>query len=299
MSASTALPLDGPRDGAASPQSAPPPSAVATAGGAASLAAWPLSAWGLALVLGVSGWAAQVAGVQPQWMLRLHAHPVLPEALWASLTLLGFGWAVLIVASALDRRDGRLALSALLSLLVGAVLVQGLKRLAPVPRPALALGEEHLSLIGEAVKYSGSMPSGHATAAAVLGTLVVLALAERGALTLGRLGTVVGLAAAVAWSRVAVGAHWPADVLVGAGLGIAVALVSATLATRWLRPPTTAYGRSQRLWWLCALELAAAAVCFGTDTGQPAAWLAQCALGSVGLASCVLRLRAWARQGRA
>jgi hypothetical protein len=46
-----------------------------------------------------------------------------------------------------------------------------------------------------------------------------------------------------------------------------------------------------RRWWLCTLELALAAICFGTDTGQPQAVLFQGFLGSMAIVSCLVRLR--------
>lgn len=262
------------------------------------LGSWPISAWALAAVLLITGLWMAGGTHQPEWMVRVHQHPVMPDAFWASLTLLGFGWAVVIVVAALDRHSGAFTAAAVLSLTMGGGLIQLVKNLWPLPRPALILGEDHLTVIGVTVQHSGSMPSGHAAAAAALATLVVLVLHSGHRLTLPRLMATATLGALAAWSRVAVGAHWPADVLVGAAAGVPVTLACTSLATHWLRAPTTAYGQRQRFWWLCAIELGAAAVCFGTDTGQPSAWWVQGLLGSLGLASCLHRLHTHARQPR-
>jgi undecaprenyl-diphosphatase len=65
-----------------------------------------------------------------------------------------------------------------------------------------------------------SFPSGHAASAAAFTTGVSLELPE--------LAVPVGtLAAAVAYSRVHVGVHYPGDVLVGAALGAGLALATA------------------------------------------------------------------------
>ncbi|TCK24234.1 bifunctional phosphatase PAP2/diacylglycerol kinase family protein [Pseudonocardia endophytica] len=66
---------------------------------------------------------------------------------------------------------------------------------------------------------SSSFPSGHAASAAAFATAV--ALENRKVAPV-----VVPLAAAVAYSRVHVGVHWASDVLVGAGIGSAVALAT-------------------------------------------------------------------------
>jgi undecaprenyl-diphosphatase len=63
--------------------------------------------------------------------------------------------------------------------------------------------------------HSHSFPSGHATASFACATVLALLLPRlRVPLYL--------LAAAVAWSRVYVGVHYPLDVLAGAALGVAI-----------------------------------------------------------------------------
>ena len=78
---------------------------------------------------------------------------------------------------------------------------------------------------------SGAFPSGHAATAFASATVLAWAwppLAVPAFL----------LAAAIAWSRVYVGVHWPLDVLGGAVLGVAVAtaLLRLVAGRRRLRP---------------------------------------------------------------
>jgi len=70
--------------------------------------------------------------------------------------------------------------------------------------------------------HDGSFPSGHATASFACATVLAF-YAPRAA------PRFFLLAAAIAWSRVYVGVHYPLDVLGGAVLGIAIAI-----ALRWL-----------------------------------------------------------------
>jgi membrane-associated phospholipid phosphatase len=69
------------------------------------------------------------------------------------------------------------------------------------------------------VPHSGAFPSGHASTAFACATVLAWASPRL------RVPAFV-LAAAIAWSRVYVGVHWPLDVLGGAALGM---LVSITL----------------------------------------------------------------------
>ncbi|WP_346233947.1 phosphatase PAP2 family protein [Parafrigoribacterium mesophilum] len=69
---------------------------------------------------------------------------------------------------------------------------------------------------------SGSFPSGHSASAAAFTAGVALESPGAGA-------SIAPLAAAVAYSRLHVGAHWLSDVLGGAGLGAAVAVMGKLL----------------------------------------------------------------------
>ncbi|MDO3650945.1 bifunctional phosphatase PAP2/diacylglycerol kinase family protein [Nocardia mangyaensis] len=92
-----------------------------------------------------------------------------------------------------------------------------LKTLIPRRRPPAELMPLGRRLVNAPI--SSSFPSGHSANAAAFATAVALE-SPRAALA------VAPVAAAVAYSRIHTGAHWPSDVLVGAAVGTGVALTT-------------------------------------------------------------------------
>ncbi|MFE6923863.1 bifunctional phosphatase PAP2/diacylglycerol kinase family protein [Nocardia sp. NPDC057663] len=92
-----------------------------------------------------------------------------------------------------------------------------LKSLIPRRRPPAELMPHSRRLVDKPI--SSSFPSGHSANAAAFATAVALE-SPRTALA------VAPVAAAVAYSRIHTGAHWPSDVLVGAAVGTSVALAT-------------------------------------------------------------------------
>jgi len=108
------------------------------------------------------------------------------------------------------------------------VISLGLRDWIDRRRPPLVYPEPR-PLVG--VPHSGSFPSGHAATAFACATVI--------AWTAPRLAVpAFVLAAAISWSRIYVGVHWPLDVLGGAVLGVlvATALLMLARALRRSRP---------------------------------------------------------------
>jgi len=110
---------------------------------------------------------------------------------------------------------GAVPLSALLSS-VG-------KSMTAVPRPAAVLEHDQFNIVGSALTGHTSLPSGHTITGIAIVTVLVSSMmlaqptkTRRYWILMG--GIIVG--GLIAISRVAVGAHWPIDVLVGASIGI-------------------------------------------------------------------------------
>jgi len=183
-----------------------------------------------AAVLVLVGVALMGTPLDTQWLLVSNAWaPVLPST-GSMLSLLGLGTAAVLLAALVGLREPRVLAALLLMLLIGGVLVHAIKAGVAAPRPAAVLGVESVTVIG-ALYQTRAMPSGHA---AVLGGMFAFAClapwrrVDRW-LAAHLAGVLAVLAVAVAAARVLVGAHWPSDVLVGFGIGIAVAtLVGGT-----------------------------------------------------------------------
>jgi undecaprenyl-diphosphatase len=122
-----------------------------------------------------------------------------------------------------------MALAGLIALAIGFVTSDLIKEITMLPRPFATLPDIRL-LVPEPGSYA--FPSGHATSAFAAASGAVLA-AKR---LLGRVPAwgwgMLALAAAVAYSRIYVGVHWPTDVAVGILLGTVCGWVGSRLATR-------------------------------------------------------------------
>jgi membrane-associated phospholipid phosphatase len=183
--------------------------------------------WALMLGLGVVALASAmlVQAMPPkkdlflavnQWASRY------PEAVWSALTLLGETPVLIAIVSPLLVWRPQAFYSVLAAVPVGACLSWALKALYNAPRPAALIDPALFQVIGPQL-HRNAFPSGHTiTVFAAAAALVVgLLAARRQKWQVPRMlaGLIVLLAAMVGVSRVAVGAHWPVDVLAGAGVG--------------------------------------------------------------------------------
>jgi undecaprenyl-diphosphatase len=128
------------------------------------------------------------------------------------------------VLGAVYRRWGVFALT-LIAVALADWSAMGLKALIDRPRPPLRYAEPKALV---AVPHDASFPSGHAATSFAAATMLSLAFPRFAPF-------LYVLAAAVAFSRVYVGVHYPLDVIGGAALGVLVAIALRRLLEDRLR----------------------------------------------------------------
>ena len=192
-------------------------------------------------------------------------------ALWSALSVAGLALAAWIYLTAFAGQVPERVAQLLWGIVLGGLTASWIKHHLPSPRPFLALGAEHLNVIGTPLS-AGSMPSGHSAMAFAMFAVLVAErrrFGERSAVdgfltSAAGLALVALLAVGIALSRPAVGAHWPADTLVGGGLGLVFGSLAphawpVAAMTRLLSRPT-----GQRL---MAAGLLASALCIAATPG--------------------------------
>ncbi len=138
------------------------------------------------------------------------------DPIFKGLTYMGaYGavWLALAALLALALRRPQIFLWTLVADVLGELVSDGFKAAIPRARP-------HLDVL-VARPHGHSFPSGHATTSFACAT-VLAQFAPRLRVPL------LLLAAAIAWSRVYVGVHYPLDVLAGVLLGTAIGFAAAT-----------------------------------------------------------------------
>lgn len=153
----------------------------------------------------------------------------LPPLFWECVTILGDERVLFALFLPFAIRYPRAFFAILLSAALAGLLSRGIKLWAALPRPASVLPAELITVIGPRVTHR-ALPSGHtASLFAFVGVLIGLSGCRRFRVSL------LLLAALAGFSRVAVGAHWPLDVMVGALVGLAAAWLTLLLQQhcRW------------------------------------------------------------------
>ncbi len=242
-------------------------------GGARWLGAWALLCLAAAVALWVSG------GYHSGFLTLNRLGSTWPSGLWQWLTVLGDERVSLTLALFLSRRHPRVFWSLICAALVAIAYARGLKPLIDTARPPAVLPAEAFRLIGEGHRRHG-FPSGHSVTAAVFfGVLAYFAQRIRWRLSF------ILLAMAAGFSRVAVGVHWPLDVLAGLAGGAIAALIGVWLARRSL---WGLYDEGVHLAFVVLAAFAAVGLLFD-DGGYPAAAPLLAALGSLALAWAALQ----------
>ena len=153
---------------------------------------------------------------------------LLPDSVWVFFNVLGNGWGVFALLCPLLVLAPRALMATLCAGAFAGVVSRTLKLSLQFPRPASVLDPASFHIVGNPLT-SLAMPSGHTLTAFALATALYFSVPpskRRYAAWLFVLAALSGLA------RVAVGAHWPADVLAGMSIGLFSGMLGATLAQR-------------------------------------------------------------------
>jgi len=230
------------------------------------IAASPVWLWGviglcLLLMAGI-----QVFGLNRELFLALnHAMYPLGEKFWALLTFFSDGLFSFVILLPFIRRKPQIVWSVLIAATLFTIFGQGLKHLLQVPRPPQVLEAGAFHLIGPDWGHN-SFPSGHAS--------MVFNLAGVWAFTTSRRWlrfALIPAALLIASARIAVGVHWPQDILAGAAIGWLTIWLGLKLAqaSRW------GWGRSGRIVLGAVLLLAGVVMLFADYTGHTNIFLEQ------------------------
>lgn len=155
-----------------------------------------------------------------------------PEFIWEWLTALGDTLTAFCILLMLSWRRADIVVAAMIAAVLATLSTHLAKDLLDIPRPPLLLSDS-AHVIGE-VLHRGAFPSGHTATAFTL--IAVLAAYVRSASAL--VGLLL-LAVAIGLSRIAVGVHWPLDVVGGALMGwiSGIAGVQCLQFLKWQRRP--------------------------------------------------------------
>lgn len=174
--------------------------------------AWLLGIGFIAVFLGTMLWMH--AGAEAGFTAINSAARWAPDGFWGLVTSAGDGLIVGVLGLFVARRYPHVLWIFFLGVLVAGVLTHVPKNIFDLPRPAAVLEPESFYLLGPALHTRGP-PSGHALAIFMLAGVAIYFFRS----VLLRL-LALAVATLVALSRVVVGAHWPLDILLGAGFGL-------------------------------------------------------------------------------
>ena len=163
------------------------------------------------------------------WFLSMnHLSSQLPDQLWTNLSLFGNGWSIFAIAFPLLIFHRKPLYAAVISGFFAGIFSHIAKAIFDTSRPAGVLDHNLFHIIEQPLTHS-AMPSGHTMTAFSIATAIYFSIPP---LKRGPWSFVFFIAMAAGISRIAVGAHWPEDVLVGGSLGMIAGIIGAILACK-------------------------------------------------------------------
>jgi len=168
---------------------------------------------------------------------------ILPHSLWLNMTYMGDGVVIFALFSFMLLLRAQAWAAMFASIFFASVITNTGKAFFLMPRPSVVLDNDSFHIVGETLIGFSSLPSGHSiTISFVLISILATVFGHPETLK-QKIGLFLGLCVLALFciSRVAVGAHWPLDIIAGAGCGWLAALIGVSLARRYTG------------WWQCML----------------------------------------------
>jgi membrane-associated phospholipid phosphatase len=151
-----------------------------------------------------------------------HTYPFI----WANLTFMGDTMAACAILVLFIRKRPDLVWAGIIAAIIGTLIVNLLKAYFNTPRPPAIIDKNMINIIGPAL-LGRSFPSGHTvTIFTLAGVLIFFVRSFSVRLCLILIALLTGI------SRIAVGVHWPSDVLAGAAIGCLCATTGVYIVTK-------------------------------------------------------------------
>ncbi len=154
---------------------------------------------------------------------------------WLNVTQLGDAMILFPLLSFLIPRYPQLWAALFGAVPLSAVLSHAGKSFFSTPRPAAVLDQQSFTILGDTLTAHNSLPSGHTITIFAAVTVVLAVLLSQPEKKHHYFWLLLGVFVAffIGVSRVAVGAHWPLDVALGAVLGYLGGLSGVVLTQRY------------------------------------------------------------------
>jgi len=183
--------------------------------------------WSPLLVFAILICVIHLTGLNMQLFLFFNnAHTITGDRFWAFVTLFGDGLVAAVLLFPFLKKRSDIIWSVLIASFFYMIILHSLKRIMEVPRPAGVLGSDTFYIIGKRFTRH-AFPSGHTTTIFTLMGVIAFTFRKNSLYIIGLI-----FALLVGFSRLAVGAHWPVDVLGGAILGWFCAWLGVSIADK-------------------------------------------------------------------